>query len=578
MTAVPLRQTADVPSITVQIDGEELPDTVSLTSVEVAYRLNRITYARLSLDDGDVAVQDFPLSSGDHFLPGNELAVVAGYGDEVENIFTGIIHRQRVVIRRNRSYLEVECRDASLKMTLNRRNRYHEELTDSDIAETLISEYGLSADLEATEVVHPQLFQYHASDWDFMISRLEMNGQVCAVENGTIRSFKPNLDAEPTVDVVFGENLIDLNAEFDARTQSSVIKTSAWNPADQAIAEAEASDPAWEGNGNLSVDDFTGATERDDQLLIHGGAIDSDTLQSWADSALLRARMAASRGRARFRGIPILRLGDVIQLASISERFNGKIFITAIRHEYANNQWVTDIEFGLPRSCHAEKFKIDHLPAAGLQPAVNGLQIGIVTQLADDPAAEFRVRVKVPVAGMDEQGVWARVSTLDAGAERGTFFRPEVDDEVVLGFLHNDPSQVVILGMLHSSAKAPPIEPTEDNHEKAYVSREGLRFHFDDDQKIITLDTPGGNKMLLTDADEGLVLEDQHGNKIEMNGNGISLTSVGEILLSASTDLNAEAANIKLNASTELKAEASASAEISSSGTMTVKGSLVQIN
>ena len=41
---------------------------------------------------------------------------------------------------------------------------------------------------------------------------------------------------------------------------------------------------------------------------------------------------------------------------------------------------------------------------------------------------------------MDEQGVWARVATLDAGNDRGTFFRPEVDDEVVLGFFHDDPA------------------------------------------------------------------------------------------------------------------------------------------
>ena len=102
---------------------------------------------------------------------------------------------------------------------------------------------------------------------------------------------------------------------------------------------------------------------------------------------------------------------------------------------------------------------------------MHGLQVGIVTELAGDPGKEHRIRVKVPLAGMDEQGVWARVATLDAGDQRGTVFRPEKDDEVVLGFFHDDPAQPVVLGMLHSSAKAPPIEPTDDNDEKGYVSR-----------------------------------------------------------------------------------------------------------
>jgi Rhs element Vgr protein len=578
MSTVPLRQTADVPSLNIQINGEDLPGTVPIDSVNIITQLNRVPLARLRVSDGNVAMGDFPYSSGELFLPGNELSIVAGYRDKVEPVFTGIIFRQRTVVRRKYTYLEIECRDPCVKMTLNRRNRYHEELSDSDIAETLIAEYGLTAEIEATDVVQPQLLQYHATDWDFMLGRLETNGQVCAVEAGTVRSFTPSLENDAVVDIHFGDTLLELDAEFDARSQSGAIKTTAWDPAEQALIEVDAADPAWEGNGDLSADDMTGATERQEDVLLHGGMMASDALQSWADGALLRSRLAASQGRARFRGFPSLHLGDVVELSSISERFNGKIFITAIRHEFSNNFWVTDIEFGLPRAWHAETFAIDHLPAAGLVPAVHGLQIGVVTQLADDPAGENRVRVKIPVAGMDEQGVWARVATLDAGEGRGTFFRPEVDDEVVLGFFHNDPAHPVILGMLHSSAKPPPIEATEDNNEKGYISREGLRFHFDDDQKIITLNTPAGNTVVLSDADEGIMLEDQHGNKLTMNSDGIALTSAKAIALTAQTDLKTEAVNMELKASAELKAEGGASAEISSSGTMTVKGALVLIN
>jgi len=578
MTIAPLRQTADVPNLTIQVNGQDLPGAVPINSVEIINRTNRIPLARLRIDDGDVATQNFPYSSGELFLPGNELSIVAGYRDDAESVFTGIVFRQRTVVRRNYSYLEIECRDPCVKMTLNRRNRYHEEASDSDIVETLIAEYRLTPEITATEVVHPQLLQYHASDWDFMLSRLEANGQICAVEAGTVRSFSPSLQDDALVDIHFGDTLLELDAEFDARSQSGAIKTVAWSAADQALVEADAADPSWEGNGDLSADDMTAATEREEDILLHGGTVASDALQNWADGALLRSRLAASRGRARFRGIASLHIGDVVQLSSISERFNGKIFISAIRHEFSSNFWFTDIEFGLSRAWHAETFAVDHLPAAGLMPAVNGLQIGVVTQLADDPAGENRVRVKIPVAGMDEQGLWARVATLDAGGDRGTFFRPEVDDEVVLGFFHNDPAHPVILGMLHSSAKPPPIEATEDNHEKGYTSREGLRFHFDDDQKIITLETPGGNSVVLSDSAETIVLEDQHGNKLEMTSAGIALTSAKEIALTAQTDLKIEGVNMELKASAELKAEGGASAEVSSNGTVTLKGALVQIN
>ena len=73
------------------------------------------------------------------------------------------------------------------------------------------------------------------------------------------------------------------------------------------------------------------------------------------------------------------------------------------------------------------------------------------------PDGEDRVQVRVPVINSQDDGLWARVATLDAGENRGSFFRPEIGDEVVLGFLNDDPRDPIILGMLNSSAKPAPI-------------------------------------------------------------------------------------------------------------------------
>lgn len=574
---LPLTRRTDIVSLTIEVNGSELP-RIPILGVVIVRQVNRIPYARLRIADGDPALGDFVQSTGAYFVPGHELTIHAGYHGETEPLFTGIVLRQRLVVRRQRSWLEVECRDATFKMTLSRRNRYFTDVTDSDIAETLLAEYELNTEITSTAVTHPQLLQYQCSDWDFMLARLEANGQVVTVENGTVHSLTPAIDAEPDADITYGATLLELDAEFDARSQSNTIHTLAWDSAQQSLQDIEANDPNWEGNGDLTVDDMTSATAREEDLLWHGGSLASDALQAWADGAILRSRLAASRGRARFQGFPGIQPGHVLQLSSLSERFNGKVYVTGIRHEFTDNDWITDAEFGLPHRTHADQFEVNHLPASGLVPAVSGLQIGIVTQLADDPASEHRIRVKIPLAGMDEQGIWARVATLDAGANRGTFFRPEVGDEVVLGFFHSDPSQPVVLGMLHSSAKAPPLDATEENHQKTYVSRSGISLLFDDDQKVVTLATPDGNTLTLTDADSGIVLEDQNGNKLIMNRNGIELSSAKELKLKATTDLKVEGVNTELKASAQLKAEGTASAELNSNGTMTIKGSLVKIN
>ena len=76
---------------------------------------------------------------------------------------------------------------------------------------------------------------------------------------------------------------------------------------------------------------------------------------------------------------------------------------------------------------------------------------------------------------------------------------PRTTTKSSLGFFHADPAQPVVLGMLHSSAKAPPIEPTADNDEKGYVSRSKIALRFDDKKKVAILETPGGNRLTLSD-------------------------------------------------------------------------------
>src|SRR5262249_48821154 len=151
-------------------------------------------------------------------------------------------------------------------------------------------------------------------------------------------------------------------------------------------------------------------------------------------------------------------------------------------------------------------------PRAGaLLAAASGLAIGTVVS-NEDPDGEHRVRVRLPMVGTEDDGIWARVASLDAGAERGMVFRPEIDDEVVVGFLDDDPRRAVILGMLHSSAKAAPLTGSNDNHEKVYQSRSKMRMYFNDDTKIMLFETPAGNKITLSEDAKAIKIEDQNGN------------------------------------------------------------------
>ena len=267
-----------------------------------------------------------------------------------------------------------------------------------------------------------------------------------------------------------------------------------------------------------------------------------------------------------------------MELNGLGARFNGKAFVSGVRQDYDMAYgWKTQAQFGHTLDWFADEVKITSPKAGGLLPGVIGLHVGIVTD-NEDPDGEQRVRVKMPYISGDDEGVWARMALADAGNNRGLFFRPEVGDEVVLGFLYDDPRQPVILGMLHSSAMATPISPSNDNHQKGYTSREQMKLIFDDEKKSIQIETPGGNKITISDEAKSITLEDQNSNKIEMNDSGITITAAKKLELKGGTELAIGGPQIKLSGDTSVEIKGGGSTKVEASGSLTLKGSVVNIN
>ena len=157
-------------------------------------------------------------------------------------------------------------------------------------------------------------------------------------------------------------------------------------------------------------------------------------------------------------------------------------------------------------------------------------------------------------------------------------FRPEIDDEVIVGFINDDPNDAVILGGLHSSAKPAPLTASDDNYEKGIFTQSGIQLLFNDESKSVSIVTPGGRSVLINDDTEEVIIDDNGNSTITLNSDGIALSSSGDISINAQGDLNLEGQNITLKAQQELKAEGAAGAEFSTSAVAVLKGSLVQIN
>ena len=584
-STIPTPATPDVCTVAVLVEGTEISGEFHVLSVSVTREINRIPAATIQIRDGEASRSTFAVSDTDHFIPGRKIEIHLGYRSQNESVFKGIIVKHSIKIRKDGSLLIVECRDEAVKMTSGRNNRYFTDKKDSDIMEELIGGYQLQKEVRATTPDLKEIVQYDATDWDFLLCRAEANGHVVMVEDGKIVVDQPATGQESVVTVRYGATLLELDAEIDARWQSKSIKASSWNATDQELIEVEAREPSTTDSGNLSPDDLAGVISDNAHEIKHGGKLSEPELQAWADGRLMKERLAKVRGRVRFQGFAGVLPGKIIDVAGIGERFTGKMYVSGVRHVVVKGNWVTDVQLGLNPELYAETYDLRPLPASGLLPAVSGLQIGVTTALENDPDGEDRIKVRLPLINPSEEGIWARVATLDAGRERGTFFRPEIGDEVVVGFLNDDPRHPIVIGMCHSSAKPAPEPARDDNHRKGYVSREKMQFMFDDEKKIITFETPGGNKMRLSEEDKGVVIEDQNGNKITLDDKGIKIESVKELTLKAAQDIKIEGMNIDMTAQTAFKAAGNGSAEVSSasttikgSATTVIQGGIVQIN
>jgi Rhs element Vgr protein len=579
-----------VATYSISVEGKAIDAGLQVLSISVTKELNKIPVAKIVIRDGDAAEKDFAVSNQDFFIPGKKIIISIGADNTNVQAFKGIVTRHAIKIKENgSSELHIECRDVVVKMTMGRHNRYFENVKDSELFDDLIGYYkpDVTGDAQTTALKHKQIVQHHISDWDFMLLRAEANGMLVNTDDGKITIAKPNTGTKPVSTISFGSSVLEYEAEMDSRNQWKNVVAQSWDHSSQNLYKANTSSINFSEPGNIKGSDLADTINSFDYELHHSGLLLEQELQDWTEGTLLRSRLAKIRGRVKIAGSNDFKPGVMVKMDGVGNRFNGNVYVTAVKHEVGNGKWDTHIQFGLDPQPYAIQHldDINEMASAGLVSAIHGLQVGKVVQLQNDPDGEHRVLIKTPTIDNSSRGIWTRVASLDAGANRGTFFRPELDDEVIVGFINDDPRHAVMLGMLHSSAKPAPITAQDANNEKGFTTRSKMHVTFNDDTKTITIDTPAGNSIKLDESGTKIEITDQNSNKITMNASGIKLESPMNVEVKAGVNLTLSAgATLSIGGvSLSAKADADVSiqgalAKLSSQGITEISGSIVKIN
>lgn len=197
---------------------------------------------------------------------------------------------------------------------------------------------------------------------------------------------------------------------------------------------------------------------------------------------------------------------------------------------------------------------------------IHGVAVGIVTNNSDDPDGLGRVKVKFPWLSDSDDSFWARIATPMAGNDRGMYFVPEVDDEVLVLFEHGDVRFPYVIGSLwNGKDKAPVDNASRKNDLRVIKSRSGHVIKLNDaegKETVEIVDASGKNR---------IVIDTAH--------NTITLTSGKDIALKAPHGtITLDALKVDVKSAADARIKSSGGMTVEAGGPLVLKGAKININ
>lgn len=596
--ASPIDSLNEPVSFSLIFNNAPLPSSFEVFSISVHKQVNKIGRACVKIFGGDPKMNTFEEAESNLFKPGTELEIKMGYDQSNTTVFKGIVQKNGLSIRdgfqryKSKRLLVIDCVDKAIKLTKTYTSDIYEDKKDSEIITALIAKTGLTKKIQSTNVKHPFLPKYNSNDWDFILQRAAINGMIVINSDNAIDVKEPVGSGNPTLTIEHGEGLVDFEGSIDGGDQFDSLKFNSYDPFKKESSSANASEPTLTAQGNLTGKNL--ATDSSPSLteLIVPQPLEASELSSIANASLTINRLKKVYGEVKVKGVKTGNIDSLIKLTGFGSRLDGPSYVTSIKHELYGGDYFTTFGFGLNENLNTQSKGIN---ISKLIPPIKGLHIGEVKKIDQDPNNEYRIKVFIPSLKSTGDGLWARLTHFYTSPDAGSFFIPEVNTQVVVSFINDDPRQPVILGGLYTKTTKPFTEITADNDLKAFVSKEKLTLEFDEKDKLIVIKTSDKNKITISEKDKGVKIEDENGNIIETSDSGISISSKDEIKISSKDVVTISGSKgvsisgssgkgvavngnkVELKSDSKLAAEGSAM-ELKASGAVNVKGGTVNIN
>ena len=476
--------------------------------------------------------------------------------------------------RGTHAILVVRGYDRSHRLHRGTHTRAFTQVTDSDLARRIAQEVGMRADVDPTSQVYEYVIQDNQTHMEFLRSRAKRIGYHVYARGRTLYFKQPGSEASsPPLRMEWGRQLKAFRPRLSLTEQVDEVIVKGWDPKTKTEITGSASRSRI---GPRIGESRSGAEIASDAFGSGRRIVVNRPVASQAEADAVAQAIFDEIGGSFIKaegvcfGSPQVVAGATVELTALGRKFSGTYFVTSATHVYSSEgDYLTEF------SVHGRHPDTLYHLLAGEEadpspPRWNGVVTAIVTNNRDDEN-RGRVKLKFPWLADGVESYWARVVGVGAGNERGVYWLPEVNDEVLVAFEHGDMRRPLVIGGLWNGIDPPPTpigETVKDGkvRTRAIKTRSGHTLTFVDGSGAkVHLETAGGHSLLLDDENSLIEVKTQGGITLKMDD------SDGSVTLQCQGNLTVESRRgISLKAGTDMNLEAT--------GRVVIKGITIDLN
>lgn len=514
-------------------------------------------------------------------------------------LMSGEITAVGLDLDRTGTFTEVRGYDHAHRLFRGRRVAVYPNMTVADVVRKVTERAGLKVGtIDAVPGVggrpHTQLSQDNVSDWEFLSRLADAVGAQIAVVDGALDfrlpakpSGAPDTNAKAYTDPLVLEahrTLIALRASVTAAGQVPEVEVRGWDIDNKKEVSSTAT-PQTAGTEASGADPVALARKFASPPFLAAESPHRTQAETRATADALAAQLGGAcvelTGSAR--GNPKLRAGAAVTLANVGTPFEGKYTLTSTRHQFSE-QVGYRTEFTVSGRQERSLYGLVNGGTGATAPTTSyGLVPAIVSDVKD-PMKMGRVKLTFPWLAKDFSSGWARVVQAGAGNGRGTVVLPEVGDEVLVGFEQGVFDAPYVLGGLYNGKDKLPALSTEPvdggsgeiaargfvsrtKHKIEFVETDGITIASGDGKLVVKLDSK--NHMIELTSSKGVTVKADNGVSIDA-GTGPLQMKGQSVEIKSTSSVKVEGATVSVSGQGQ--------AELTASGSVTVRGGIVRIN